>query len=308
VDAGGGVATTSRAVLALAFVAGNLAESGLMAVGAVPRKLLAGVALTPLLLGFTILVPAHALLGGAFGGAVLVVLVLNAMIYAGAFAQDAALVVDELVLSSQTLALCCVLLTLLMPNGWDWSALSKTAGAYPWAAALLAAGVAWSVVYAALRPRVPALGAALTSQWVALCVVAGCAAALKASDFDCFWAGEALPETLLHSFAAGMASFYLAFHAFLFLIPFGSLVSGGDAQKRRDMDEFYAGIARKLVARGTPVWLLTACLALEAGTWALIYLKRMVPPPAVMLFVVLGFAHVFLIELKRFVATRHRRP
>jgi hypothetical protein len=306
-DALWGAETTRRAPLACAFVAGNLVESGLMAIGAVPSEMLIGVALAPLMLG-AMMLPMALLVGGndVFAGAVIAVLGVNAAIFAIAFAKGAALVVDELTLASQTLAAWCVFATLAMPWGWGAHDLRTAVAGRPWTTAVLALATIWTLVYVLLRPRVPRLAAFATVEWFALCVVLCCYAALHGSDFDCLWPGDPLPESLLHSFAAGMALFYLLFHAALFLIPtYGWVAVRNDAGADGIID-FVHTLEDKLVARGAPRWLIVACVALQAGTWALIYTRRLIPPPAVLLFVALGFSHVFLIELKRFVATRDR--
>jgi hypothetical protein len=302
-----GVEPTRRVPLALAFVAGNLVESGLMAIGAVPRDMAASLVLTPLILGAMTL-PVAYLVGGAdvFAGTVVVVLGINALVYALVFAKGAALVVDELVLSSQTLAASCVIATLVMPGGWNAALAASAASTHPWATAVLAAGTLGAFVYVVFRPRVPRLAAFAAMEWVALCVVACCFAALHGSDFKCLWPGAPLLETLLHSFAAGMALFYLMFHSALILIP----MVGWLAVRHDDQAEYLVGFAgdleNKLVARGIPLWLIAGCLALQSGTWFLIYSKRLLTPPGVILFVALGFSHVFLIELKRFVSSSAR--
>jgi hypothetical protein len=146
------------------------------------------------------------------------------------------------------------------------------------------------------------LAAFATLEWFALGVVVCSCAALHRSDFSCFWPGAPLPTAPLHSFAAGMAFFYMMFHASLFILPsFGYLTAGekvGDG-----WDDFLATLQNKCVVRGAPLWLIAGCLALQAGTWFLIYTRRLLTPPGVMLFLALGFSHAFLIELKRFASS-----
>jgi|GEM_PF-6632520 len=305
-DALWGVETTRRVPLALAFVAGNLIESGLMAVGAVPRRMLIGVALAPLVLG-GLMLPMARLVGGGdiFAGTALVVLCINAFVYALAFAKDAALVVDELVLSSQTLAALCAAATLAMPAGWDSDGLARAVASHPWLTAALAAGTIWACAYAIFRPRVRPLAALATLEWFALGVVMCSCAALHRSDFSCFWPGAPLPETTLHSFAAGMAFFYMTFHASLFLIPSFGYIDAGE-KVGDGLIEFIQTLESKVIRRGAPLWLIAGCLVLQAGTWFLVYSKRLLTPPGVMLFLALGFSHVFLIELKRFAASSAR--
>jgi hypothetical protein len=301
-----GAQTTARTPLALAFVAGNLAESGLMAIGAVPRQMMIGVALAPLVLG-GLMLPMARLVGSddIFGGTVLVVLCINAFVYALAFAKDAALVVDELVLPSQTLAALCAAATLAMPGGWDPGALARAAASHPFLTAALAAGTVWACVYAVLRPRARPLAAFATLEWFALGVVLCSCAALHRSDFSCVWPGPPLPETPLHSFAAGMAFFYMTFHAALFVLPsYGYIDAGGNVGD--GLDDFLGVLESKCVVRGAPLWLIAGCLSLQGGAWILIYTRRLLTPPGVMLFLALGFSHVFLIELKRFAAGRAR--
>jgi hypothetical protein len=304
-----GVETTRRAPLACAFVAGNLVESGLMAIGAVPREMLIGVVLAPLLLG-ALMLPMALAVGGddVFAGALIAALGINALIYSLAFAKDVALAVDELVLSSQTLAALCVFATLAMPEGWKLSSLAAAAASHPWTTAFLAAGTAWAFVYAVFRPRVPPLAAFATLEWFSFAVVVCCWAALRGSDFDCLWPGAPLPQSLLHSFAAGMALFYLMFHAAMVLVPTFGWLADRDDTVEKGLTDFVQVLEHKVISRGAPIWIIAACLSLQVGTWALIYTRRLVPPPAVILFVVLGFSQVFLVELKRFVSTTRDRP
>jgi hypothetical protein len=304
-DALWGAETTRRVPLALAFVAGNVAESGLMAIGAVPREMVLGVILTPLVLG-ALMLPMALAVGGddVFAGTLIAVLLINAVIYALVFAKDVAIAVDELVLSSQTLAALCVFATLAMPDGWDPAVLAGAAILHPWTTLFLAGGTIWAFVYAILRPRVPPLAAFATLEWFAFAVVICCWAALRKSDFDCLWPGAPLPESPLRSFAAGMAFFYLAFHATMILVPTFGWLEDRNQSVENALIDFVHVLENKVILRGAPRWIILACLALQAGTWALIVSRRLIPPSAVLFFVVLGFSHLFLIELKRYVSAR----